>query len=141
MNIRPVTLDDCPGMTVLTREMGYPSSSAKMCEILQLVMSNPAHKLLIAEIEDQLAGYIHLIQSETSGDFCQIDIAALIIDINYRARGVGTAFLQEAEHLAMVQHAQQLRIRSSLISPEAFGFFQNQGFVNFKSQEMLVKEI
>ena len=52
MKIRPVTLDDCPKMTILTRDLGYPSNSEKVGEILKLVMGNADHEIFIAEIDE-----------------------------------------------------------------------------------------
>ena len=141
MNIRPVRLDDGPGMADLTRELGYPSNPGKMHEILNLVMSNPKHEIFIAEIEKKLAGYLHLVQAGSSDEKPILDIAALMVDKSFRSKGVGNAFLHKAENSAKLHHAQHLRIRTSLVSREAYPFFEHRGFVNLTSQEMFVKEI
>ncbi len=141
MNIRPVLLEDGPGMAELTRELGYPTNAEKMREILQLVLSNPDHEIFIAEIEEKLAGYLHLVQGGSSDDQTILDIAALMVHNNYRSKGVGNAFLQTAEDKAKKKHTHHLRIRTSLVSREAYHFFEHRGFVNLATQEMFVKEI
>ena len=141
MKIRPVTLDDCPKMTVLTRELGYPSNSEKVGEILQLVMGNANHEIFIAESDDNLAGYVHLVQSGSSDSDYILDIAALMVDKNFRSKGIGDALVQQAGKSASSKNVKHLRIRTNLITPLAYGFFEHRGFVNLESQELFVKEI
>jgi GNAT superfamily N-acetyltransferase len=141
MIIRPVSFDDCNGMATLTQALGYPTSFDKMSEILQLVIKNPHHEIHIAEIEDQLAGYVHLVSGSSSEDQFMIDIAAMMVDKKFRDQGVGNAFIHKAEESAKSRQANILRIRSSLITPEAYGFFEHRGFVNLPAQAVFVKEL
>ncbi len=141
MRIRPVTLNDCPKMTILTREIGYPSNSEKVCEILQLVMRNADHEIFIAEIDDNLAGYVHLVQSGSSDTDYILDIAALMVDQNFRSKGIGDALVQQAGKSSSSKNIKHLRIRTNLITRGAYGFFEHRGFVNLQSQDLFVKEI
>jgi hypothetical protein len=38
--IRPAKIDDCSGITILTNQLGYPSSIEKVCEVLNIAFSN-----------------------------------------------------------------------------------------------------
>jgi GNAT superfamily N-acetyltransferase len=141
MIIRPVSFDDCSRMATLTQELGYPTNNDKMSEVLRLVMNNPDHEIYIAEIDDQLAGYVHLVSGGSSEDQFMIDIAAMMVDTNFRDQGVGNAFIHKAEESAKSRQANILRIRTSLITPEAYGFFEHRGFVNLSGQAVFVKEL
>jgi N-acetylglutamate synthase-like GNAT family acetyltransferase len=141
MIIRAVSADDCPGMTELTRALGYPSSSEKMCEILEMVMHHQDHSIFVAEIDQNLAGYIHLVMGTTDQERNILNIAALLVDKQHRSRGVGKAFLAQAEQSARDKAANVLRIRTNLISPEAYAFFENHGFINLNTKEVFVKEL
>jgi predicted N-acetyltransferase YhbS len=141
MEIRTVTLDDCQQMSSLAQELGYPFNSDKMHEILQLVLANRDHDIFVAEIDQHLAGYVHLVKSEISADSNLCEIAALLVNKKFRGKGVGNAFVQKAEDAARVKHATHLRIRSTLISPEAYKFFENRGFVNLRRENVYIKEL
>lgn len=140
MKIRAVSFDDCEQMTELTRDLGYPSSSEKMCEILERVINHPDHSIFVAEVEGNIYGYIHMVESTREGSDLILDIAALLVSEKYRGQGIGAAFIQEAEKLSMEKNARLLRIRSNLIRSDAYGFFEHRGFVNLKSQEIFVRE-
>ena len=141
MEIRPVSLNDCQQMSSLAQELGYPFNSEKMHEILQLVMANKDHDIFVAEIDKHLAGYVHLVRSGApeQSDLCEI--AALMVDKKFRGQGVGNAFVEKAENTAKNNHATHLRIRTAIISPEAYKFFEHRGFLNLGSQEVYVKEL
>ena len=74
-------------------------------------------------------------------DCSSIVIAALMIDQNFRSKGVGDALVQQAGKSASSKNVKHLRIRTNLITPGAYGFFEHLGFVNLQSQELFVKEI
>jgi N-acetylglutamate synthase-like GNAT family acetyltransferase len=141
MTIRNVSLDDCDQMNILARELGYPSNSEKMREILQLVMTNQNQQIFIAEIDHNLAGYLHLVGSNITASGGSFEIAALLVDKKFRSKGIGNAFLQKAEETARIKNATYLRIRTTLISPEAYKFFEDRGFVNLSNENAYVKEL
>lgn len=140
MKIRTVSYDDCEQMTELTRDLGYPSSSEKMCEILDRVINHPDHFIFVADVDDKIYGYIHMVASILNESDVILDIAALLVSEKYRGHGVGAAFIQEAEKLSGQKNARLLRIRSNLIRPDAYAFFEHRGFVNLKSQEIFIRE-
>ena len=141
MTIRNASLDDSDQMNILARELGYPSNSEKMREILQLVLTNQNQQIFIAEFEHTLAGYLHLVGSNLTVSGGTYEIAALLVDKRFRGRGIGNAFLQKAEEAARIKHATYLRIRTTLISPEAYKFFEERGFVNLSNENAYVKEL
>ena len=59
--IRDAVLADCPAITRLNREeMGYDYPLDKTFAKLQACLANPAYKILAAEREGRVGGYLHL---------------------------------------------------------------------------------
>ena len=63
IKISPAQKDDCPGITELTNQLGYPSTLEKICEIMDLVLVHDDHQVYVAKKDNTIVGYIHLIKS------------------------------------------------------------------------------
>jgi len=141
ITVRPARKEDCSGITDLTNQLGYPSTLEKICEIMDLVLVHNDHQVYIAEKDDTIVGYIHLIHSMRIGSNPFIEIAAFIIDESARSIGVGSSLIHETENWASSLGLKDVRIRSNIIRQEAHNFFQNRGFQNIKTQEVFAKHI
>jgi N-acetylglutamate synthase-like GNAT family acetyltransferase len=139
--IRPAQKLDCTGLTNLTNQLGYPSTLEKICEIMDLVLAHNDHQVYIAEKENTIVGYIHLIRSIRIGSNPFVEIAAFIIDESARSMGVGSSLIKETENWASGLGLKDIRIRSNIIREDAHHFFQNRGFQNIKTQEVFLKHI
>jgi len=141
IKVRVAVKQDCSGITHLTNQLGYPSTEEKICEIMKLVLSHKDHQVFVAEIDNTIVGYIHLIRSMRIGSNPFIEIAAFIINEASRSIGVGSLLIAESEKWASRRGLQDIRIRSNIIRREAHNFFQNRGFQNIKTQEVFLKRI
>jgi N-acetylglutamate synthase-like GNAT family acetyltransferase len=141
ITVRPAQKKDCSEITNLTNQLGYPSSLEKIGEIMDLVLVHNDHQVYIAEKDDTIVGYIHLIQSMRIGSNPFVEIAAFIIDESARSMGVGSSLINETERWATGLGFKDIRIRSNIIRQEAHHFFQNRGFQNIKTQEVFSKHI
>ena len=141
ISIRPAKREDCSGITQLTNQLGYPSTLEKICEIMDLVLAHNDHQVFIAEKEETIVGYIHLIHSMRIGSSPFVEIAAFIIDESARSIGVGSSLIEETEAWASGLGLNDIRIRSNIIRQEAHKFFHNRGFQNIKTQEVFLKRI
>jgi len=139
--IRPARLDDCGGITSLTNELGYPSSEDKVCQILEMVLTHPDHQIYVAESNNILAGYIHLVCTMRMGSDPFVEIAALFVHDDFQNRGIGTALIADAEKWAKQKGFHFLRIRSNIVRKKAHAFFQQHGFENLKTQDVFRKKL
>ena len=90
ITVRPAQKEDCSEITHLTNQLGYPSTIEKICEIMDLVLAHNDHQVFIAEKENTIVGYIHLIQSMRIGSNPFVENAVFIIDESSRSTGVGS---------------------------------------------------
>ncbi len=141
ITVRPAHKEDCYEITHLTNQLGYPSTLEKICEIMDLVLAHNDHQVFIAEKENTIVGYIHLIQSMRIGSNPFVEIAAFIIDESLRSIGVGSSLIRESERWTSGLGIKDIRIRSNIIRQEAHNFFQKRGFQNIKTQEVFLKHM
>ncbi len=73
----------------LSEQWGYFSSQEKMRSCLQGILDNPDHIVFVLLFENHIAGWIHGIYSlrVESGPF--VEIGGLIVDKDFRRRGLG----------------------------------------------------
>lgn len=136
--LRLVANEDTPGVKKLAEELGYPSSEEKISEIIEKAIKHEDHRMIVVEDIGQLLGYIHLV---SVGLESYVEIAALSVLEEFRKHGIGKALIAESKKIANEKGADFIRIRSNIIRPEAYKFFEQQGFKNLKTQEVFVKEI
>ena len=108
---------------------------------MDLVLAHNDHQVYVAERENKIVGYIHLIHSMRIGSNPFVEIAAFIIDESTRSLGIGSSLIKETEAWAAELGLKDIRIRSNIIRQEAHNFFQNRGFQNIKTQEVFLKRL
>ena len=139
--LRPVKTEDSKGIKKLAEELGYPSSEEKISEILETVIKHDDHRMIVAEQENDLVGYIHMISSLRVGSDPFVEIAALSVREEYCKKGIGKALIAESQKMATEKGIDYVRIRSNIIRQEAHKFFEQRGFRNLKTQEVFIKKI
>jgi len=139
--IRTANKEDCPDITQLTNELGYPSSEEKVGEILDVVLKHEDHQLFVAEIDKQLVAYIHLVSSIRLGSDPFVEVVAFVVHSNFRNKGLGKSLINETEKWVRAKNVKNIRIRSNIIRQEAHKFFTERGFTNLKTQEVFLKQI
>jgi len=138
--LRSVKTEDSHGVKKLAEELGYPSSEEKISEILETVISHDDHRMIVAEKENDLVGYIHMVSSLRVGSDPFVEIAALSVRDDYRKKGIGKALISESQNMATEKGVDYIRIRSNIIREDAHKFFEQRGFRNLKTQEVFIKK-
>ena len=139
--LRPVKKEDSKGIKKLAEELGYPSSEEKISEILETVIKHDDHRIIVAEKENELVGYIHLVDSLRVGSDPFVEITALSVREEYCKKGIGKALIAESQKRATEKGIEYVRIRSNIVREEAHKFFEQRGFRNLKTQEVFIKKI
>ncbi len=92
--IRDAVLADCPVITRLNREeMGYDYPQDKTFAKLQACLANPAHKILAAEREGKVVGYLHLETYDLLYADSMVNVLGIAVSRDCRRQGVGKALL------------------------------------------------
>jgi N-acetylglutamate synthase-like GNAT family acetyltransferase len=138
--IRPAKIDDCSGITILTNQLGYPSSQEKVREVLKLTLSNSDHQIFVAQKNSTIVGYIHIVCTIRLGSDPFVEIAAIIVHNSHRNQGIGNSLLEQTQKWSTEKGYKYIRVRSNIIR-ESTKFFEDQGYTNFKTQQVFIKEI
>ena len=133
LKLRAARKEDCSEITNLTNQLGYPSTIEKISDIMDRVLVHKDHQVFIAEKDNIIVGYIHLVQSMRIGSNSFVEIAAFIIDESSRSAGVGSSLIGESEQWAFSMGFKDIRIRSNIIRQEAHKFFHKRGYQNIKT--------
>ncbi len=101
----------------------------KIKEIFHRLLENPDAKVILAETDSQIIGLIDLTFRETLFYRGQVMIIEdLIIDKNYRRRGIGTQLVQLAEEIARQRDCHSIELNSDLYRKETHRFWEALGY-------------
>jgi len=98
---RDFRASDIPSLSLLTNELGYPTSEKEMSERMASITKNKHYKTVVATIGEQILGYMGLYQCffwEQNGHFVRIQ--ALVVKHEYRKMGIGRLLIGVAEDWA-----------------------------------------
>lgn len=99
--IRDAFLNDLPHLLPLMEQLGYPQSLEALQKRCELYMDQTRYGIFLAEIDDIVIGWIawsksNLFVSETT----RIHIEGLVVDKNFRGKGVGKKLMIAIEEFA-----------------------------------------
>lgn len=131
MDIREATENDSKELAALMGQLGYPTTTENMKKRFSQIKQNPYYHTLLASYEDKVVGMIGLFKGyyyEREGFY--VRIAALVVDSNYRNKGVGNKLLEEAECWARKIGASGIGLNSGNRKERyhAHTFYRNRGY-------------
>lgn len=92
-------------------------------------MPPETYKTLVAEMKNQVAGFIGLLTLPVYEHTRPIGwILALCISPEHRRMGIGTALIKEAEAFYRSQGVTDVRLHSGIQRDEAHEFYEKMGF-------------
>lgn len=92
-------------------------------EYLQKFLSNPANYLIVAEVENKLAGFLlaHRLERLKQDSF-KLFIYEIDVDEKFRRKGIGTALIEFAKNIVR---------REKMMNAFVFTNYSNKGAVEF----------
>nr|WP_275661719.1 GNAT family N-acetyltransferase [Acinetobacter pittii] len=110
--------------------MGYLQPLALIQEKFELLNNDSNSKILVAEEEDKICGFLSLYfipQIALQGDFAKI--CYLCVDEKMRSKGVGHLLVQEAERLARQRGCDRMELHSGMQRSLAHQFYLREGYI------------
>jgi len=101
IKLRLAEYKDFKALTELTCELGYETTIEQMEERMDVISKLENYWTYVAELEQQIVGYIGLVKSyswEHDGHFLRI--AALVVKKDWREKGVGKELILFSEKFA-----------------------------------------
>ena len=137
--VRRAESRDAEELARLATQLGYASSAADVESRLGSLASSATDAVLVAEIGDAIAGFMHLsiIITVTSAPF--VEIAALVVDDRARGTGLGTQLVDAASSFARARGIERVRVRSNVVRTQTREFYVKRGFTVVKTQNVFDK--
>lgn len=136
--IRPATAADAGPLARLAGQLGYSTSQDDVTRRLAGLSAAPGHAVLLAILDDgTVAGWLHLHLHEGLLDERMAEVGGLVVEAEYRNRGIGQRLMDAAEGWAREHGCRGLTVRSNVIRHDAHRFYERLGFETIKSQRVL----
>jgi len=141
MTIRPAAPADVPQLADLTTQLGYPTRPEEAEARLRDLASRPENAVLVAEVDGEAVGWIHVSALYSlEMDPCA-QILGLVVDASRRGGGIGAALVEAAAEWAAGHGFRTLRVRSNVVRERTHAFYERLGFARTKSQVVLVRPL
>lgn len=129
--IREAHKTDSRAIASLLGQLGYPASENEAFEKINSYKA-PAYKLLVAEIDQQVTGYIALHYYDTLHWKKPLGrINSFCVDEKHRGTGVGIELIKAAEKYFKEIDCQKIEVSSNKRRTETHQFYLNRGYQEY----------
>jgi predicted N-acetyltransferase YhbS len=137
MQYRAPRISDASILAVLSAELGYPVSEARIATHLQKLEGRDDHYVRIAvDDEDLPVGWIHAHETMALESGSWGEIMGLVVGIKARRQGVARALVQDVERWVLSRGLQVIKVRSNVARAESHPFYEQLGYERLKSQHV-----
>lgn len=143
MKIDDLKEQDLESMLKLANELGYPTTLNCLQDRFKSVKENSNSAMFVARsTSEKIVGFIQVTEEPCSllGGI-RANIAALIVDEEFRGKGIGSALLKRAEEWSKTTNLSLIRVRSNVIREDAHQFYTKCGYENPKSWKLFTKKL
>ena len=140
VRVRNARMADAERFAVLSGQLGYPTTAAKVRVRLRHFLKDRDHAIWVAEVQrGRVIGWIHVFVRRLLESDPEAEIGGLVIDENFRGRGAGKLLVERAERWAKEKHMKSVCLRSNIVRKEAHRFYQQLGYEIVKTQHAFRK--
>lgn len=140
MEIREIKVDDYIQVAHLNKQLGYNFPKNKVKERIEKISTCTKDKILVAVDKNDLAiGFIHATPYELLYYESIVNILGLVVDEQYRKKGVGKRLLKAIEQWAKSNDYTGVRINTGLSRTEAHKFYRSCEYISNKEQKRFFK--
>lgn len=138
IEIRRASLEDAAAITTLSAQLGYVLKQEQIIKNINAVLSIKNHDAFVAVYDKKVIGWIGVAKAITieSPPYCEI--TGLIVDENFRGKGIGKLLIGKAKQWADEKALDTLRLRCNTKRTDAHLFYAHLGFKEIKQQKVFV---
>ena len=138
--IRDAVMADAPALTRLSREeLGYDYPEEELLANLKDVLADPRNKVLVAENDGEVVGYLHLADYRLLYMPGLKRILGIAVASSHHREGIGSALLNAGEAWAKEDGAAGIALTSGETRTGAHAFYRSLGYEGVKMQLNLRK--
>lgn len=135
--LRQVGHQDAEAVRFLSHQLGYPLPFEQILQNITAIMASNDHNAFVAVHADKVIGWIGVAQAIMIESLPYCEINGLVIDKDYRGRGIGKILIEKAKQWAREKGNDTLRLRCNVKRKEAHLFYYRLGFKETKEQKVL----
>jgi GNAT superfamily N-acetyltransferase len=135
IEVREMTIDDAQAVNLLSQQLGYPLSIQQTLQNINAVVKSKDHTAFVAVIENKIAGWVGAAQAIMIEVMPHCEINGLVIDENYRGKGIGKLLVEKVKHWAKEKGNDKLTLHCNIKRTEAHLFYEHLGFKEIKQQK------
>jgi len=137
--IRDANINDVHSIWFLNLDgLGYDYPEERTRQRVEHILSSN-DKLLVAELDGTIAGYIHAGDYECTYADSLKYIFALVVDESFREKGIGRTLVSVIERWAKESGASGIRLTSRTSRENAHKFYKACGYVDRNESKVFVK--
>lgn len=119
--------------------LGYSYDLTKTKENLIRLVANPTQRIIVAEVQDKVVGYVHAADYDCIYADSLKNILALAVLPKYQKTGIGKSLLKAAENWALETGSKGVRLVSGENRQPAHLFYQACEYTLRKTQKNFIK--
>lgn len=134
MKIRTATKEDIPAMAELLHELfcievDFTPHYETQAQGLNLLLQSSNAEIFVAEVNGHVVGMctIQVIISTAKGREVGT-VEDVVIDVEHRAKGIGSAMLRRIEEWAFTRGLARIQLNADRDNHPALGFYRRQGW-------------
>jgi GNAT superfamily N-acetyltransferase len=139
--VREARPDDAPALSRLSHQLGYAINTEKTSHHLRLILGEKNGMVFVATEDGTLIGWIQVGIKSTLESGLIHEIYGMVVDENFRNKGIGKILLQTGIRWLQRQGAMRIRVRSNAKRTGAHLFYEKQGFGLHKEQKVFELKI
>jgi GNAT superfamily N-acetyltransferase len=138
--IRTMAVTDVVAVTDLSAQLGYACSVTETAERITQLLSSEQDYIVVADLDGIVAGWMHIFKTLRLEAGAYVEIAALVVNEQYRGNKIGEQLVREAHAWTQKQGINKMVVRSNVLRERAHHFYTRYGFIEKKTQKVFELE-
>lgn len=140
--IRKPELNDMDRLSVLNQQFEFAATEEEIRPRLASIQSNPSHVFFVAETDKkEVVGWVHAYEAPSLLSAATAEIGGLIVDENFRRRGIGKLLMAEVEKWAKEKGVCEILLATRVDRSIAFEFYKSLDFSLVHTTHFLRKQL
>ncbi|MDL1869790.1 GNAT family N-acetyltransferase [Gammaproteobacteria bacterium PRO6] len=135
--VRTARSYDAAAIAALCVELGYAATRQQIIVRLAEIEARAAAVWVAEDDSGGVVGWLHVVCCAALTDEACAEIVGLVVGVDARGHGVGSALLEQAHAWARERGCSHLRVRSRIERERAHHFYQRHGYALLKTQQVL----
>jgi GNAT superfamily N-acetyltransferase len=136
ISIQKIAERDTPAVAVLCKQLGYDLSVQQTLENIRAVLASKGHVAFVATDAEKVIGWIGVAQAIQIESPLYCEIRGLVVDDQYRNRGIGKLLVEKATQWCRENGSKKLRVRCNTKRTETHLFYEHLNFKEVKEQKV-----